>query len=134
VSPRIDRRPGRDERGAAVVDFVLVVVVLVPLFLAIMQVALVLHVRNSLVAAASEGARYGATVDRGPPDGAQRTRELIESSLADRFADDVTASQTRVDGYPGVVVDVNAGVPTLGLWGPAITLHVSGHAVEEQLP
>jgi hypothetical protein len=109
-------------------------VVLVPLFLAIMQVALVLHVRNSLVAAASEGARYGATVDRGPPDGAQRTRELIESSLADRFADDVTASQTRVDGYPGVVVDVNAGVPTLGLWGPAITLHVSGHAVEEQLP
>ena len=134
MSPRIDRRPGRDERGAAVVDFVLVVVVLVPLFLAIMQVALVLHVRNSLVAAASEGARYGATVDRGPPDGAQRTRELIESSLADRFADDVTASQTRVDGYPGVVVDVNAGVPTLGLWGPAITLHVSGHAVEEQLP
>jgi Flp pilus assembly protein TadG len=111
-----------------------VVVVLVPLFLAIMQVALVLHVRNSLVAAASEGARYGATVDRAPEDGAQRTRELIESSLADRFADDVTASQTQVDGYPGVVVDVNAKVPTLGLWGPAITLHISGHAVEEQTP
>jgi Flp pilus assembly protein TadG len=133
VSARTDRRVRR-ERGAAVVDFVLVVVVLVPLFLAIMQVALVLHVRNSLVAAASEGARYAATVDRGPEDGAQRTRELIESSLANRFADDVTASQTQVDGYPGVVVDVNAKVPTLGLWGPAITLHVSGHAVEEQAP
>jgi Flp pilus assembly protein TadG len=131
VSARTDRA---SERGAAVVDFVLVVVVLVPLFLAIMQVALVLHVRNSLVAAASEGARYAATVDRGPADGAQRARELIESSLADRFADDVVAAQTRVDGYPGVVVDVNAQVPTLGLWGPAITLRVSGHAVEEQLP
>ncbi len=133
MSARTDRRV-RSERGAAVVDFVLVVVVLVPLFLAIMQVALVLHVRNSLVAAASEGARYGATVDRGPSDGAERTRELIESSLADRFADDVTAAQTQVDGYPGVVVDVNAKVPTLGLWGPAVTLHVSGHAVEERTP
>jgi hypothetical protein len=104
------------------------------LFLAIMQVALVLHVRNCLVAAASEGARYAATVDRGPGDGAQRTRELIESSLADRFAEDVTAAQTQVDGYPGVEVDVHAQVPSLGLWGPAISLHISGHAVEEQLP
>jgi Flp pilus assembly protein TadG len=133
VSARTDPRVRR-EWGAAVVDFVLVVVVLVPLFLAIMQVALVLHIRNSMVAAASEGARYAATVDRGPPDGAERTRELIESSLADRFADDVTASQTEVDGYPGVVVDVDAKVPTLGLWGPAVTLHVSGHAVEERMP
>jgi Flp pilus assembly protein TadG len=133
VSARTDRRVRR-EWGAAVVDFVLVVVVLVPLFLGIMQVALVLHVRNSLVAAASEGARYAATVDRGPPDGAERTRQLIKSSLADRFADHVTASQTQVDGYPGVVVDVDAKVPTLGLWGPAVTLHVSGHAVEERTP
>jgi Flp pilus assembly protein TadG len=134
VSARTDRFICRGERGAAVVDFVLVVVVLVPLFLAIMQVALVLHVRNSLVAAASEGARYAATVDRSPADGAQRTRELIEASLADRFADDVAAEQTQVDGYPGVVVYVSAKVPTLGLWGPAVTLNVSGHAVEEQLP
>jgi hypothetical protein len=57
----------RGERGSAVVDFVLVLVVLVPLFLGIVQVALVLHVRNTLTAAASEGARYGATVNR-PPD------------------------------------------------------------------
>jgi Flp pilus assembly protein TadG len=134
VSARTDRDGRRSERGAAVVDFVLVVVVLVPLFLAILQVALVLHVRNSLVAAASEGARYAATIDRGPADGVQRTRELIRSSLSDRFAEDVTASQTQVDGYPGIEVDVDAGVPTLGLWGPAITLHVTGHAVEEQLP
>ena len=39
------RRPG--ERGSAVVDFVLVLVVLVPLFLGILQVALVLLVRNT---------------------------------------------------------------------------------------
>ena len=60
----------RAERGAAVVDFVLVLVVLVPLFLGILQVALVLLVRNTLTSAASEGARYAATLDRGPADGA----------------------------------------------------------------
>ena len=64
----------RTERGAAVVDFVLVLVVVVPLFLGIFQVALVLHVRNTLTAAASEGARYAATVDRPVEAGAARTR------------------------------------------------------------
>ena len=58
---------GRGERGAAVVDFVLVLVVLVPLFLGLLQVGLVLHVRNTLTAAASEGARLRR--DRRPPAG-----------------------------------------------------------------
>ena len=49
----------RDERGSAVVDFVLVMIILVPLFLGILQVALVLHVRNTLTAAASDGATAG---------------------------------------------------------------------------
>ncbi|MGB0189764.1 MAG: TadE/TadG family type IV pilus assembly protein, partial [Nocardioides sp.] len=52
----------RTSRGAAVVDFVLVVVVLVPLVLGVLQVSLVLLVRNTLTAAASDGARYAATV------------------------------------------------------------------------
>jgi Flp pilus assembly protein TadG len=129
--------PGRcrDEgRGAAVVDFVLVVVVLVPLFLGIMQVALVLHVRNTLTAAASEGARYAATADRPVDAGAERTRSQISGALAERFARGVSAGPATVDGAAGVEVDVTADVPALGLWGPAVRLHVSGHAVEEVAP
>jgi Flp pilus assembly protein TadG len=124
-------RPRRTDRGAAVVDFVLVVLVLVPLFLGILQVALVLHVRNTLVAAASEGARYAATVDRPPEAGASRTREQISRALAGRFARRVQARATLVHGAPGVEVDVTADVPPLGIWGPAVRLRVSGHAVEE---
>ena len=41
-------------------------VVLIPLVLGIIQVGLVLMVRNTLAAAASEGARLAATADRGP--------------------------------------------------------------------
>jgi Flp pilus assembly protein TadG len=116
------------------VDFVLVVVVLVPLFLAILQVALVLLVRNTLASAASEGARYAATLDRGPADGAARTRSQIDGAISGRFAQDVAAHPAVVDGAPGVEVVVHATVPALGIGGPGIELVVSGHAVEEQRP
>jgi Flp pilus assembly protein TadG len=122
---------GRSQRGAAVVDVVLVMVVLVPVVFGILQVALVLFVRNTLAAAASEGARLAATADRGPEDGAALTREQIDGAVSGRFAQDVTARQTTVNGAPGVEVTVHARVPALGLGGPSVDLEVTGHAVEE---
>ena len=126
------REPG--ERGSAVVDFVLVLVVLVPVFLGILQVALVLLVRNTLSSAASEGARYAATLDRGPEDGVARTRDQIDGAISGRFARDVSAGPASVDGAAGVQVTVRAVVPALGIGGPGIALEVTGHAVEEQPP
>lgn len=122
------------ERGSAVVDFVLVLVVLVPLFLGIIQVALVLHVRNTLTSAASEGARYAATVDRPLDAGVAKTQQQIVGAIAERFASEVTVASVDVRGAPGVRVDVIAEVPALGLWGPAVRLSVSGHAIEEVAP
>ena len=124
----------RDQRGSAVVDFVLVLVVLVPLVLGIVHVALVLHVRNTLTSAATEGARYAATIDRTPEAGVARTRSEIEGALAERFADDVTAGVTSVHGASAVEVRVVADVPPLGLWGPATRIEVAGHAIEEVAP
>jgi Flp pilus assembly protein TadG len=124
----------RGQRGAAVVDFVLVVVVVVPLVLGLLQLALVLHVRNTLTAAASEGARYAATVDRSPGAGVERTRSQIRNALAGRFARQVSAHAVLIDGVAGVEVRVHAEVPPLGLWGPAVRLELSGHAVEEVEP
>ena len=124
----------RGSRGAAVVDFVLVLVVLVPVFLGILQVALVLLVRNTLASAASEGARYAATLDRGPDDGVARTRDQIDGAVSGRFARDVSARTATVDGAEGVEVTVRAVVPALGIGGPGIALEVTGHAVEEQPP
>ncbi len=124
----------RDERGSAVVDFVLVSLVLVPLVLGIMQVALVMFVHNTLASAATEGARRGATIDRGPADAAALTRQQVRGAVADRFARQVSARSTTVDGVPGVVVHVHAVVPALGLWGPGVAIDVDGHAVKEQAP
>jgi Flp pilus assembly protein TadG len=121
----------RGQRGAAVVDVVLVMVVLVPVVLGILQVALVLFVRNTLASAASEGARLAATADRGPADGAALTRSQIDGAVSGRFAEGVSARQVTIDGQPGVEVTVRARVPALGIGGPGIEIEVTGHAVEE---
>lgn len=109
----------------------LVGVLLVALFLAIAQLALVLHVRNTLVAAAAEGARYGANADRDPADGAERTRQIVSDALSVSLIDDVQADYEPVDGETAVVVRVRATLPVIAFLGPARALRVSAHALAE---
>lgn len=113
------------------VEFTLVSVILVTLFLAILQIGLVLHVRNTLVASAAEGARYAANADRNPADGAILTRQLIADAVSARYADAVTAGYVDRGGVTLVEVRVEATLPLVGLIGPSGSLEVTGHAVEE---
>lgn len=121
----------RGQRGSAVVDFVLVLAVLIPIVLGILQVALVLLVRNTLAAAASEGARLAATSDRGPGDGVELTREQIDGAISGRFAQDIEVRRVLVGGVPAIEITVHASVPALGLGGPSIDVDVTGRAIEE---
>ena len=118
-------------RGSAAVDFVLVSALLTLMFVGVLQLALALHVRNTLVDAAGEGARYGALVGRDGADVEDRTEQLIASALSDRLAQDVTAATEQIGGVQTVVVTVRAPLPVLGLVGPR-TLELSGHAVDEK--
>jgi Flp pilus assembly protein TadG len=118
-----------EDGGAAVVEFVLVGVVLIVLFLGILQVGLALHVRNTLVACAAEGARYAANADRVPQDGADYASALIRRSLSQRFAQDVSAGYDAPSGT--VEVEVRASIPVIGFLGPPRSLVVRGHALEE---
>ena len=118
-------------RGSAAVDFVLVSALLTLMFVGVLQLALALHVRNTLVDAAGEGARYGALVGRDGSDAEDRTEQLIASALSDRLAEDVTAATQQIGGVQTVVVTVRAPLPVLGLVGPR-TLELSGHAVDEK--
>ncbi len=114
------------------VEFVLVSVLLVTLFMAVAQLALALHVRNTLIAAAAEGARYGANADRGPDDAAQRARDVIATSLSPRFVGDVEAGFDSIDGVPTVVVEVRTTLPLVGWLGPSRALVVQAHALDEE--
>lgn len=125
------RRLG-DDTGSAVVDFSLTCVLLLLVFLAVFQLGLALHVRNTLISCASEGARYGARQGSDPEQGAQRARELIAQTLSGRYAEDVSPLLETTDaGVQVLVVDVSAPLPILGPLGPDGGFEVRGRAFVE---
>lgn len=126
----MSRRALSEERGAATAEFVMVATLLVVLTLGVVQLTTYVHVRNTLIDAASSGARFGALHDRTAEDGVARTRTLIESSIAADHAGDV--SYTYVDSAQGrtLRITVRASVPLFGL-GPGVgDLQVQGRAYE----
>lgn len=98
------------------------------LFLGVVQLTVVLHVRNTLTDCVSEGARYGTFADRTPDDGARRARELIAVSLSPRYAESVTARTTATaQGLQVVEVTAHAPLPVIGLLGVGNVVSVIGH-------
>lgn len=122
-----------DDRGSSVVDFTLVSVLVVALFLIVMQVGVVLHSRNVITAAAAEGARYAANADRTPQDGVDRARELLRESFSDSTVAQmqITASRMTTDGLDTVAITVRSPLPTVFLPAGPLRITVSGHSLEE---
>ena len=123
----------RDESGSAVAEFVMVVSLLTVLTLSVLQLGLALHVRNTVLDAAAEGARLASLADSGLADGAARTRDLITVALGPSYAGQVEASYGDFGGHPSAQVHVVAPLPLLGLIGPGRGLEVTGHAAVETL-
>jgi len=123
------------ERGSAVVDFVLVGVLVVALLLAVLQVAVYVHLRNVIVASAQEGARYAANADVPAEAGAGRTLEVLGRATSTRTAAGLACtSQQEVDdsGLVLVVVRCTGAVPSLfAPLGDLLPLDATGRAVAE---
>lgn len=119
-----------EERGSATAEFTMIAGLLLALCLAVVQIAGMIHVRNTLIDAASTGARFGALQDRTADDGLARTRELIGASVSARYADDV--SYDYLDAAEGrtLRITVRAQYPVLGVLGGLGELEVSGSAYE----
>lgn len=131
AAPRTAEQPALSragERGSAVVDFVLVGGLLTMFFLAIVQLTLVLHVRNTLIDAAASGARYGTLADRNASDAEERTRSLISLALNPGFAEQISSKEVNVSGMRTLEVTVRSPMPVIGLIGPLDLLEVKGHA------
>lgn len=114
-------------------EFTLVGVLLTVLALAVVQLALALHVRNTLLDAAAEGARYAALAGSSPGAGIARTQDLISAAISADYAGGVSASSTSVGGVSAIQMTVRATLPVVGLLGPERALEVSGHAAVETL-
>ncbi|MFD3443914.1 TadE/TadG family type IV pilus assembly protein [Microbacteriaceae bacterium 4G12] len=126
------RRPsGESERGSAPAEFALVAGLLALLTLSVLQLALALHVRNTALDAAAEGARIAALADSGLAEGEQRTRDLLVTALSAGYARQVDAAYRDVEGTRTVEVTVVFPLPVLGLVGFERGLEVRGHAAVE---
>jgi Flp pilus assembly protein TadG len=133
------------DEGSAAVDFVLVSLILVPLFLAILQLGLDLYVRNTLAACAQDAARYAASEDIGTRGAGaiqlaaqDRAGRCIDDSLAGRFSASISGIASTVTAPSGstvdvVEVDVAVPMPVVGFLNlGGLHVRVSGHALQEQ--
>jgi hypothetical protein len=126
---------GDRERGSAVVDFVLVGVLVVALLLAVLQVAVYVHLRNVVVASAQEGARYAANADVPAEVGAARTLEVVGQATSVATAQGLACTSVQEadgSGLTLVVVRCTGAVPSLfAALGDLLPLTATGRAVEE---
>ena len=133
MRPRPDA-PRRPDTGNSTVEFTLVSVLVLFLFLLVLQLGFLLHTRNVLVAAAQEGARYGANADRGPADAEQRALEVVSDALSPAVAarlDRPRAALVEVDGTLVMEVTLAGPAPLVLLPAGPVRLTVQGHALEE---
>lgn len=125
---RLRQRLGADD-GAAVAEFPMVAVLIIMIALMVVQAALIVHTRNTLVDAAVQGAHHAARVGSSPQDGARRAERLID----ERFGTGLEAEATAVQGEDGVIrVQVSATLPLVGLLGPSGAMTVHGRAIDEE--
>ncbi|HEV7957641.1 MAG: pilus assembly protein [Microbacteriaceae bacterium] len=127
------RRLRLDDSGSAAAEFVLVAALLTVLTVSVLQLGLALHIRNTVIDAAAEGARTAALADNGLDDGVARATDLISVALGPRYAESVSAVYGDYLGHPAAIVTVRAPLPLMGLIGPDGGLEVTGHAAVEIL-
>ena len=116
--------------GSATVEFALVAPLLLAVALAVVQLALTLHVRTTVTSAAAEGARAAALAGADLSAGERRVRSLLAHSIAGDVIDDITVRRDLRGGLVVVSVGVDARLPLIGLLGPTV-MHVDGHALAE---
>lgn len=121
--------PEPADRGHAVVEYVMVAGLVALIFAGTLQLALALHVRNTLVDAAAAGARYGTLADRSPQDGVERARQIAADALGPAYARDVSAVTATVGDVRTLEIRVVSPLPVVALFGPPESLEVRGHAV-----
>lgn len=129
---RVLARGSGDDTGSAVVDFVLVGTLLLFLFLGIVQIGLILHMRNVVTANAAEAARYAANLNVDPGAGGAKATQLTAAELSRTVADSMTCS-SRLTGHL-VTVDCAGQLPLSFLPLGSVHVHTVAHAVKEEAP
>lgn len=120
------------DRGSSPVEFAGVGALVVIIALAVMQFAVIAHVRAIVIDSAIAGAAFGSLADSTLAAGITRTEQLVNIGIASDLIDSVSGQLSSVAGRPVTVVTVAYRVPAFALWVPAVTDTVSARAFVEQ--
>ena len=126
----------RDDRGAAVAEFVMISTLLIFLLFAVLQVALLFYVRNIVSASAAEGARYAAASGQSADAGSMRARARIAGSLTRQVSDQIPCTGSAgVDADSGLattVVRCEGSIRSVFLpFGAFVHIRVTSRALTE---
>ena len=127
---RLNARLRQDQGGNATVEFALVAPILLAVALAVLQLALALHVRATLTSAAAEGARAAALAGSDLAAGERRARAILQENIAAGVVRDITVQREWHGGALVISVEIEAALPLVGLYGPT-QMSVIGHALQE---
>lgn len=118
----------RQESGAIVAESAMIIALLTLLCSTILQLGVVIHTRNTMIDAASAGARYAALADQGLTDGQHRTSALLNGSIPN--ADQATVMVDRAGDGELIRVTVTHQLPLLGFITVPIPLTVTARAYD----
>ncbi|OAV59607.1 hypothetical protein A6F49_17035 [Enteractinococcus helveticum] len=94
----------------------------------ILQLGVIIHTRNTMIDAASAGARYAALADRNLSDGQNRTAALLTSSIPN--AESATVTIARAGQGDLIRVTVTHQLPLLGFITAPIPLSATAQAYD----
>lgn len=97
---------------------------------AVFQLALTMFIRATITSAAAEGARIAALSGSSTSAGTERTRSILEQTIARGVVQNVTTKRDATNGLATMTVSVDARLPLVGLLGPT-QMRLVGHAVRE---
>ena len=116
------------ERGATVVEFLGVMLLIVAGLMVVIQMAVWIWTRNVTINAADEGARAAAEAGRPLGDGATRTRSVLHDGLGGAAASfQIEAGQDR----DTVVVRANGVAPRIVPFLPEFAVSAEARAFDE---
>lgn len=94
----------------------------------IMQLGVIIHTRNTMIDAASAGARLAALADRDLIDGQDRATTLLTSSIPNAESARVTINRSASDEMISVTIDHQ--LPLLGFMTGPVPLSATAQAYD----
>jgi len=116
------------DAGAIVAESAMIIALVTILCGTILQLGVIVHTRNTMIDAASAGARYAALADRNLTDGQKRTTALLTSSIPNAESATVTIEHTGQGDL--IRVTVTHQLPLLGFITAPIPLSATAQAYD----